>query len=135
MAQSEILVATDFSPNSQRAFDFAVDLGRRVGAKITLVHVVEPIDKPDQADEESRLFHEQLLRQAQANLRAEFERLKEPVGDCLACLGSRVTTLITLAEERSPWMVVFGRQAQETRQAGIGLKFLVQSPAPVLSIA
>lgn len=135
MARPEILVATDFSPNAQRAFDFAVDLGRRIGAKITLVHVVEPIDRPDQADEESRLFHEQLLKQAQINLKTEFERLQEPVGDCLACLGSRVATLMTLAEERSPWLVVFGRQAQQTRQPGIGLKFLVESPAPVLSIA
>jgi len=35
-----ILVATDFSPNSKRAVDCAVQLARRLGAKLTLLHVV-----------------------------------------------------------------------------------------------
>ena len=37
---SRIVAPTDFSPNSERAVDYAVQLARRLGAKLTLLHVV-----------------------------------------------------------------------------------------------
>jgi universal stress protein A len=37
---SHILAPTDFSPNSARAVNYAVQLARRLGAKLTLVHIV-----------------------------------------------------------------------------------------------
>lgn len=39
MSISTILVATDFSEHSQRAFDRACDLARQLGAKVVLLHV------------------------------------------------------------------------------------------------
>jgi universal stress protein A len=35
-----ILVATDFAPNTERAIKFAVELGKRIGAQVTFLHVV-----------------------------------------------------------------------------------------------
>jgi nucleotide-binding universal stress UspA family protein len=35
-----ILVATDFSPDSQRALEWSIELARRTGARISLVHAV-----------------------------------------------------------------------------------------------
>jgi nucleotide-binding universal stress UspA family protein len=37
---SHLVAPTDFSPNSERAIDYAVQLARRLGAKLTLLHVV-----------------------------------------------------------------------------------------------
>ena len=37
---SHVVAPTDFSPNSERAIDYAVQLARRLGAKLTLLHVV-----------------------------------------------------------------------------------------------
>src|SRR5262245_27706956 len=37
---SHILAPTDFSPNSARAVDYAVQLARRLGAQLTLVHII-----------------------------------------------------------------------------------------------
>ena len=37
---SHLMAPTDFSPNSERAIDYAVQLARRLGAKLTLLHVV-----------------------------------------------------------------------------------------------
>jgi universal stress protein A len=37
---SHVMAPTDFSPNSERAIDYAVQLARRLGAKLTLLHVV-----------------------------------------------------------------------------------------------
>jgi nucleotide-binding universal stress UspA family protein len=37
---SHVVAPTDFSQNSERAIDYAVHLARRLGAKLTLLHVV-----------------------------------------------------------------------------------------------
>ena len=42
-----ILVPLDFSPSSKRSLDYAVSLARQFKAKLTLLHVVEPIATPD----------------------------------------------------------------------------------------
>lgn len=42
-----ILVPLDFSPPSRKALDYAVALARRFRAKLTLLHVVEPVATPD----------------------------------------------------------------------------------------
>ena len=38
---TKILVPMDFSPHADRAFGYATSLARRLGAELTLVHVVE----------------------------------------------------------------------------------------------
>ena len=42
-----ILVPIDFSPPSKKALDYAVAVARRFKAKLTLLHVVEPVATPD----------------------------------------------------------------------------------------
>ena len=42
---SRILAPTDFSPNSEKAVAYAIQLARRVGAKLTLLHVCRPTDR------------------------------------------------------------------------------------------
>ncbi len=42
LALSKILVTTDFSPESQRALDYALALARRYDARIYLAHVITP---------------------------------------------------------------------------------------------
>jgi K+-sensing histidine kinase KdpD len=42
-----ILAPTDFSPNSEKAVAYAIQLARRLGAKLTLLHVVP---EPSAAD-------------------------------------------------------------------------------------
>ena len=42
-----ILVPLDFSPPSKKALDYAVSVARQFKAKLTLLHVVEPVATPD----------------------------------------------------------------------------------------
>jgi nucleotide-binding universal stress UspA family protein len=37
---SRILAATDFSPNSDKAIDYAIQLAKRLGARLTLLNIV-----------------------------------------------------------------------------------------------
>ena len=45
-----ILVPIDFSESSGKALDYAVPFARQFGAKLTLLHVVEPVAAPDFAN-------------------------------------------------------------------------------------
>jgi nucleotide-binding universal stress UspA family protein len=45
-----ILVPTDFSPESEKALVYALGFAKQFGAKLTLVHVVEPIPMADFRD-------------------------------------------------------------------------------------
>ena len=42
----QILVPIDFSPNARKALRYAIPLAAQFGAKITLLHVVEPVVYP-----------------------------------------------------------------------------------------
>jgi universal stress protein A len=46
-AITSILVPTDFSKHSERALAYAIPFARQFGAKLTLLHVIEPIATPD----------------------------------------------------------------------------------------
>ena len=47
---ASILVPIDFSAESEKALAYAVPFARQFGAKLTLLHVVEPIATPDFAN-------------------------------------------------------------------------------------
>lgn len=63
-----ILVATDFSPRSDRALRRAVLIARRVGASLTLVHVVDG-DRPERIISSERAAALSLLEEAAHTLR------------------------------------------------------------------
>jgi universal stress protein A len=44
---NSILVPTDFSAESEKAITYAVPFAQQFGAKLTLLHVVEPLATPD----------------------------------------------------------------------------------------
>ena len=132
-----VLIATDFSPLSQRAADRAADLANRLGAELRFVHVVEPIEDPDTADPETRAFHEELLEKARAHLQAELERVSATRAEAVALLGPRALTLLNLSQQVQPVMLVMGSSMREypsNHQAGISLQVLVQANVPVLCV-
>lgn len=56
-----ILVPVDFSEPSRRALDYAVELGRGVGAELTVLHVVEPVYYPMAGDTSGIIYDASLL--------------------------------------------------------------------------
>jgi universal stress protein A len=74
-----ILVPTDFSARSEKALAFAIPLARKFGAKLTLMHVVEPIATHDfdgsfplvLDNEKTKRFCESVLKQIVEKLEIE----------------------------------------------------------------
>ena len=76
-----ILVPLDFSPPSKKALDYAVKFARQFGAKLTLVHVVEPVPMPDfDASFPLAMENDQLTAAAKNELESAVKSARIPGG-------------------------------------------------------
>ena len=69
--QNIILVGTDFSPSSDRAFAKACAIARHTGERIHLLHVVEPVDEPGSQDRETQEFYTKLTQISEAKFQEQ----------------------------------------------------------------
>ncbi len=117
-SDTHIVVGFDEEPQSQVALVFAIDLARRLGAHLDVVHVVDlrdyPVD-PDGDDWESA---------SSTNLTRTAEHVRAVVDDhtqgwtYYAWRGDPVHLLATVAEENGALMIVVG-----THGAGFAATF------------
>ena len=100
-----ILLTTDFSPDAERAFPLAAELAQRLGAEITLLHVVvelqaipqgAPMAPPHPAPD-----IDMLLRTAEAQLLRDADKLPGVKVTTRAVPGGDVVTTITGEAARS----------------------------------
>ncbi|HEY5891761.1 MAG TPA: universal stress protein [Chthoniobacterales bacterium] len=67
---TKILVPTDFSETSRKALQYAIAFAKQFGAKITLLHVIEP---PPESEE--RIYAETSLEEVMRPVREQLETL------------------------------------------------------------
>jgi len=137
-----ILFPTDFSTLSRRARDWVVKLAEAFGAKVILLHSIEPLQVPDsEVDEEIRTFYEGLRREVEAKMEGEravfMERGIEV--ESRVELGVRWVVINTLAEEMDVDLIVIGSHGirTESGRPSIGTtshKVSLSSPRPVLVV-
>jgi nucleotide-binding universal stress UspA family protein len=82
MKIKRIVAPVDFSPSSEKAVDYAIELARALGAEIILVHVIEPLNYavPRWLPEPTALLEEQRKEAAQEIARLEKRVLQRRVG-------------------------------------------------------
>jgi nucleotide-binding universal stress UspA family protein len=103
-----VLVATDFSSLSRRAEDLGHRLAQAMGARLHLLHVIEPIDDPETADEETREFHRTLEEKARAQLEEAAARLTGVEVTFSVVLGRPSQSVLLEAEARGASLIVVG---------------------------
>ena len=125
----KILVPTDFSPNAEKALDYAIQLARRSGGEINIVHGVETQKLPESTkDAETKM---QLLKKSIAEAEAITVHSK-------IYADSSVNCITTAIHEYKPDLVVMGTLGSS------GVKELIygsrtgviigRSPVPVLAV-
>lgn len=133
-----ILVGTDFSENSDRAFDKACEIAQHMGERVHLLHVVEPVDDPDSQDPETQEFYAALTSRSEARLAAEQAANTRPVQvTCSVEIGPRVPTLLRVAEELQADLLVMGSQpwTEDTPpRLGVSQKVALTCPRPVMLV-
>lgn len=103
-----VLVATDFTDTSRRAEERALLLARATGARVHLLHVVEPIDDPDDTDEETQEFHRTLEQRASERLQESAARFEGVTVGYSVVLGHRPQSILRVADQREADLVVLG---------------------------
>jgi len=142
LAFSQILVPTDFSSKSKAAVDYAVELARRLGAQVTLLHVVReptPFDYsmsgvPDGQWEQVREDADKKLDEECARAKLSYERV-----DSLVRTGTGLhEQIVSAVREVSADLVVLsthGYSGWKLFFFGSGAEQLVhESPCPVLVV-
>jgi universal stress protein A len=70
MTIKKILVPTDFSPASKKAFSYALRFAEELGSELTLLHVLEPETPLTLAGQPAAAFFEEELAGVEKDLRA-----------------------------------------------------------------
>lgn len=106
---NRILVATDFSPMTRRAEDYAMTVAKAVGAKVTVLHAIEPVEG-GAGDKSLDAFLEARKDKALADCQAVAARFKEAGVDAEARveLGKRWKTIADLSANHAFDLVVLG---------------------------
>jgi nucleotide-binding universal stress UspA family protein len=135
-ASNAIIVGTDLSPHTITIIGEGLRLARALQGHLLLVHAVEPIEDPSQADGEIRAFHDQLIDSAKSKLRAQLQEWSEDVElQTSVELGSRVEVLVRLVREREARMLVMGSPFRGSGPpVGIGLQLMARCPCPVVIV-
>jgi universal stress protein A len=107
----QLLLAVDFSPESEAIGRRAVDLAQRYGARLTLIHVVANLYEEPIYDLMSSFpadVEEQLVKHADQSLRELAGRLGVAEVECVVETGTPKTGIIQAAKDREVDLIVLG---------------------------
>ncbi len=105
---SRILFATDFAAVTHNAEDFALAIARSMGASVTMLHVVEPIEGAD--DELLQKFLSELAEKASVNASEVAARFREANvnADVRVEIGRRWEVIVDTAADEEYDLIVLG---------------------------
>lgn len=140
MELKRILVPTDFGEAAERALDVAVNLAKKYGATITLVHVYEIPVYPYPGSLVDFDFVTPIREAAQQQLAAAFDALKLRGVEARAELlfGVPWSAILDVAEHRKADLVVMGTHGRKgvmhALLGSVAEKVVRLSPVPVLTV-
>ncbi len=112
----KIVVAYDGSDQSEKAFDFALDIAQKYSALIILLSVVRPMEPPMAVEMQA------VMNSASEYYRTKFRALKEKadaVGVCASLdilMGHPAEQIVHMALSESADMIVMGHRGESFRQ-------------------
>jgi nucleotide-binding universal stress UspA family protein len=139
-----MLVATDFSQCSQRALEYAIGLATDLGAKLFLVHAIEPVYfagafyGPDASvpmlTEEQRRY----AKEAMVDLRDALKRRNVAVADVIIASGPPHQMIVEEAAARKVDLIVVGTHGRggvaHLLLGSVAEKVVRSAKCPVLTI-
>ncbi|MGZ8517707.1 MAG: universal stress protein [Chitinophagaceae bacterium] len=107
-----ILVPTDFSPNANKALDFAVGIAKPASAKIIIIHACDLLDITfkDQVKIEQE-YNQKIIDESAAKLKLLEESIEEAeqlVVETQIYKGLVMDTILLAASEHKPDLVIMG---------------------------
>ncbi len=142
MEIQHILVPIDFSPCSEAAFDFAVDLARRLGARLTLLHVIHVMPLGVAGGEATLpyAYLAEIEQDAQQALTGYQERAREAgvSAETRVVHGIPPQSIVEIAQDAHADLIVMGTHGRTGLQhillGSVAERVLRQAPCPVLTV-
>ncbi len=103
-----ILIATDLLPENKALIDKGIALAKEWQAKVSLVHVVEPLPSYGYAYLGSADVEEALLKEAKKQMIALAKQYHIDVADTVVDVGPTKTEVIRVAQERKIDLIIVG---------------------------
>lgn len=139
MKIENILVPTDFSPCSEQALDYALELAEKLGANVQLLHVIgiPSYGVPELGVGITATMMDNLIADNQAAL-DELARTRKGIGQTLVRAGDARDVILQTAEELEADLIVMGthgRRGLSRALLGSVAEMIVRtSPVPVLTV-
>ena len=135
-----LLLPLEFSALSQPAEKTARSLAARLGAKVQLLHVIEPLGGLDEDPELERFYH-RLEKRAAGQLQrlvGDFESANIPAGWEVA-IGHRWQVIVQRASELNVDMIIMGSRGMEDSAPLVAIgstshRVAFHAPCPVLLV-
>lgn len=148
-AMKKILIPTDFSDDANKAIDLAVHLSRLTGARLKLLHVIEPpyskasltsLGPSGEAAVDQDTYLKQLKHHSERLMQnlldqEKYRQVEVEHGVCIAKVIDQVLRVIE--EERMDLVVIGAKGAGSTEEMLIGsntAKVVRLAPCPVLTV-
>ena len=108
-----ILIATDFSPESESALQYALAIAVRYRSKIDLVHVLEPVAHDFLDTARMNVVEEQLRRTAEERMEKEAHEIRSVPHQIHLVNGVAAEMIDTVAQDTAADLVVLGTKGAE----------------------
>lgn len=133
-----ILFPTDFSESAIRAQKFVLELARREGASVEVLHAIEPVPSPDEPAAFDD-FYRELERRADALFTRVVEAFREAKVPCSTkvVIDKRWRAIVRRAESESMDLIVMGSRKPTPQEGPAGTtshKVFLAASVPVLFV-
>jgi len=137
-----ILVATDFSPTSEHALEYARELARSFGSTLHLLHVVpDPVLASAWSEAyayDLTALGERFRKYAERQLAEKARAIGDVTLTTEALVGSPAATIVAAAEDRSADLIVMGTHGRtgvtHLFMGSIAERVVRTAPCPVLTV-
>lgn len=136
-----ILIPVDFSTKTRVALEVAVEMAAVNHSRVTLLHVIEPIEVGGSTDPELDDFYKHLGANAVAELDYLAQRFDGLPCDvqCRTEFGKRVPTIVNFVEQRNVDLIILSSHRLDTSQpvrslASVSYQVGILAPCAVLMV-
>jgi len=107
-----ILVAIDLAPGSDQVVKEASDMARLFGAKLSLVHVIEPLPGYGYAFIAANEVEQELMKEASKEMKKIGEKYQTPLAAQHALMGPAKAEILDLAEREKADLIMLGSHGE-----------------------